>query len=120
MSDPRSRLDLRRSLGGIGNAFADRNFRLYSVGSLVSWTTYFVQAIAFSWITWELTHSTLWLAIVALLDILANVAFLPLGGALADRHDRFKMVLIAYALDFLKAVALALLAFTGNLTLFIV
>ena len=55
-------------LGGIAEAFEDRNFRLYSVGSIVSWLSFFVQAVAVSWTTWELTHSTRWLAIVALMD----------------------------------------------------
>ncbi|MFX8410456.1 hypothetical protein ABTL60_19495, partial [Acinetobacter baumannii] len=52
-------------LGGIGEAFADRNFRIYSVGSITSWITYYIQDIAFSWVTWEVTHSTVWLAVVA-------------------------------------------------------
>ena len=104
-------------LGGIGEAFSDRNFRLYSIGSVISWITYFIQQIAFSWAVWQITHSTAWLAIVALLEITANVLVLPFGGVLADRVDRFKMAVTAYACDFLKALALAILAFTDHLTL---
>ena len=89
-------------LGGIGEAFADRNFRIYSVGSIVSWITYFVQDIAFSWTAWEITRSTAWLAAVAGLTTSATVVFLPLGGVLADRYDRFNMVRIAYAFDLVK------------------
>src|SRR4051794_29352538 len=96
-------------LGGIGEAFADRNFRLYSIGSITSWITYFVQQITFAWTAWELTHSTTWLAIVSLLDVGANVILLPIGGVLADRYDRFDMVRIAYAFDCLKALALTIL-----------
>jgi MFS family permease len=107
----------RRGFGGIGEAFADRNFRLYSVGSIVSWITYFIQQIAFSWVTWQITHSSTWLAVVALLTTMTNVVLLPLGGALSDRIDRFRMVLAAYAVDLLKTAALTVLAFTGHLTL---
>ena len=46
-------------LGGIGDALADRNFRIYTIGSVISWITFFVQVVAVSWTTWELTHSTL-------------------------------------------------------------
>ena len=60
-------------LGGIGLAYGDRNFRVYSVGSIASWISFFVQLVAVSWLTWELTKSTTWLAIVALLDIVPNV-----------------------------------------------
>ena len=70
-----------------------------------------------SWTTWELTHSTTWLAIIAVLDIAPNLIFLPLGGVLADRFDRFAMVLIAYGAAWLHVVALTLLAYTGTLTL---
>ncbi len=104
-------------LGGIGDAFADRNFRIYSIGSILSWLSFFVQMVAMSWTTWELTHSTRWLAIIALLDIAPNLIFLPLGGVLADRFDRFRMVLLAYGAAWLHVVALTLLAYTGTLTI---
>jgi len=57
------------ALGGIGDAFEDRNFRFYSIGAIVSWLSFFIQMVAVSWSTWELTHSTAWLATVAVLDI---------------------------------------------------
>ncbi|MCB1447232.1 MAG: MFS transporter [Rhizobiaceae bacterium] len=105
------------SLGGIGEAFAERNFRIYSIGSVISWITYFIQAIAFSWATWEITRSTTWLAIVALLDMGAGVIFTPLGGVLADRYDRLRILMAAYGCDCLKTLVLAMLAFSGQLGL---
>ncbi|MGA7196001.1 MFS transporter, partial [Roseiarcus sp.] len=104
-------------LGGIGDALADRNFRIYSVASILSWLSFFIQMVAMSWTTWELTHSTAWLAIIAALDIAANVIFAPLGGALADRFDRFRMVLIAYAAAWVHVLALTILAYAGALTI---
>ncbi len=104
-------------LGGIGEAFADRNFRIYSIGSILSWLTFFIQMVAISWTAWELTHSTKWLAIIAILDIAPNLIFLPIGGALADRVDRFRMMLIAYGAAWFHVLALTLLAFAGALTI---
>jgi MFS family permease len=106
-----------RWLGGIGEAFADRNFRIYSIGSILSWLSFFVQMVAISWTTWELTHSTTWLAIIAALDIAPNLVFLPLGGVLADRFDRFRMVLIAYGAAWFHVVALTVFSYTGTLTI---
>ena len=108
---------LLRLLGGIGEAFGDGNFRRYSVGSIVSWLSFFVQAVAVSWSAWEMTHSTRWLAAVALMDAVPNVALMPFGGVLADRYDRFRMLLIAYGLATLQAACLAGLAFSGHLTI---
>jgi MFS family permease len=76
---------MKLRLGGVGDAFADRNFRIYSIGSVLSWLSFYVQMVAISWTAWELTHSTIWLAIVAVLGIAPSLIFLPLGGVLADR-----------------------------------
>ena len=105
------------SFGGIGEAFADRNFRIYSVGSIASWISFFVQLVAVSWLAWELTESTVWLAAVALMDIVPNVLLTPIAGAVSDRIDRFLMWRITNILLFLQALAVALLAWMGLLTI---
>jgi predicted MFS family arabinose efflux permease len=104
-------------LGGIAEAFDDKNFRLYSIGLIVSWLSFFVQVVAVSWTAWDLTHSTRWLAIVALMDAAPNIALMPLGGVVADRYDRFRLLQISYAVAMLQAAALAGLAFAGALTI---
>ena len=92
-------------LGGIGEALGDRNFRIFSIGSIASWFTFFVQVVAVSWTAWELTHSTTWLAIIAILDIAPNVLLVPLGSVLADRYDRFRIEIAAYIVALLQALA---------------
>ena len=84
--------------GGIGNAFGERNFRIYSVGSITSWISFFIQLLAINWLTWELTKSTKWLAIINFLDIAPNFIFVPIGSALADRIDRIRIVVITHIL----------------------
>ncbi|WP_119301444.1 MFS transporter [Dongia deserti] len=108
---------MRWRLGGIGDALADRNFRIYTVGSITSWISFFVQVVAVSWTAWELTHSTTWLAIIALLDIAPNVLLVPLASTLADRMDRFRIVIVSYALALVQALALTVLAYAGWLTI---
>lgn len=103
-------------LGGIADAFADANFRRYSVGSIVSWLSFFVQAMAVAWVTWSLTHSTRWLAIVGLLDAVPMSLLAPLGGVVADRYDRFRVLLVCYAFATVQSATLALLAFSGRMT----
>ena len=104
-------------LGGIGEAIADRNFRIYSVGSIGSWISFFVQLVAVSWLTWELTRSTTWLAAIALLDIVPNVVLMPLAGAIADRHDRYTIMIITSVLLLIQAAVMAALAWSGMLTI---
>ncbi len=108
----------RNWFGGIADAFADRNFRVYSVGSIGSWISFFIQLVAVSWLTWELTKSTTWLAVIALLDIVPNVVLMPLTGALADRLDRHVIMIVTSFLLLLQASMLAMFAWWGALTIF--
>lgn len=107
-------------LGGIGNAFKERNFRVYTVGSITSWISFFIQLLAISWLTWELTKSTIWLALINFLDIAPNFIFVPIGSALADRLDKIRIVVITHILALCQALALALLALTGHITIYYV
>jgi MFS family permease len=104
-------------LGGIGQAFADRNFRIHSMGAIASWISFFVQLVAVSWLTWSLTGSTTWLAIIALLDIIPNILLLPLGGALADRFDRYQIMMIFNPLLLLQSLAMVVLSWLNLLTI---
>ena len=104
-------------LGGIAEAFGDRNFRFYSMGSIVSWLSFFVQAVAVSWTAWDPTHLTAWLAIVALADAIPNIVLMPIGGVLADRGDRLRMLLVSYACATIQAAILAALSISGALTI---
>lgn len=108
---------MKRTLGGISDAFADRNFRLYSVGSIISWLSFFMQSIAVAWTAWDLTHSTEWLATVALADAIPNIALMPIGGVIADRGNRFRILIAAYAVATLQAALLVGFAFSGHLTI---
>ena len=96
-----------RVFGGIGEAFSDRNFRVYTAGSIASWTSFFVQMVAVAWLTWELTQSTLWLAVMALLDIVPGVLLMPFTGVFADRYDRHRIMIWICILSLLQAAALA-------------
>ncbi len=105
------------ALGGIGEAFGDANFRRYSVGAIVSWLSFFVQTVAVSWVTWSLTHSTAWLATIALLDAVPMSLLAPIGGVIADRYDRFRILQVTYAFATLQAAILAGISFSGHLTI---
>ena len=104
-------------LGGISEALADRNFRIYSMGSIGSWISFFIQLVAVAWLTWLITKSTSWLAGMALLDIVPNVVLMPFAGAFADRHDRHTILIATSGLLLFQAVALAMLAWLDMLTI---
>lgn len=105
-------------LGGIGKVLSERNFRIYTVGSITSWTSFFIQLLAINWLTWEMTKSAKWLAVISFLDIAPNFIFVPIGSALADKIDRIRIVVITHILALLQALALAALALTDLITIY--
>ncbi|NJL30138.1 MAG: MFS transporter [Phycisphaerales bacterium] len=104
---------LRRSFP----AFKIRDFRLIWSGALVSNIGLWMQNVARDWLVYQLSGETgkFWLGLNGFVEGLAVVAMLPLGGALADRIDRRKLLIISNSYQAVLAVILAILAATGRL-----
>ena len=99
--------------------FADRNFRLYSTGSVISWLSFSVQVLAVSWLAWDLTHSPAWLGVITFLDAAPYFIFGPWGSVFADRHDRHKVLYGTYCFALAQALLLALASATGLLGIYV-
>lgn len=87
----------------------DRNFLIYSVGNAISWLGTWAQRIGVGWLSWELTHSTLWVGLISLAQILPLIAFGPLFGALLDRHNHRYYAMVVNSVLALLAVGLYVL-----------
>lgn len=66
-----------------------------------------VDAIAFTWLVYQITHSAAWSAIVFALNTLPNVVVQPFAGTIVERMDK-KHVIVAT--HFLRAVIITLFA----------
>ncbi|WP_458459158.1 MFS transporter [Pseudobutyrivibrio sp.] len=66
-----------------------------------------VDAIAFTWLVYQITHSAAWSAIVFALNTLPNVVVQPFAGAIVEKMNK-KHVIVATHL--LRAVIIALFA----------
>lgn len=95
---------------------SNRNFAMFTAGSLVSVIGTWMQRVAVGWLTWELTGSAAWLGAVAAAEFMPTIIVAPLVGALADRFDRRKIALIGQVLATVQAAALAVLTITGVIT----
>ena len=87
----------------------NRNYAIYTVGNGVSLTGTWIYGIAFAWLVWQLTESTLWLGIVAAAGIVPTILAGLIGGVLADRLDRLKLVIWTQILAFLATGLLFIL-----------
>jgi len=90
-----------------------RNFRLLLIGALLSNAGDFMQNVAQSWLVWELTRSALLLGIVGFFDSIPRLFLGAIGGAIADRVDRRKLLIVTQTLGMLQATIYWLVVFFG-------
>lgn len=101
------------SLSAIRSVLARRNTRLYYGGSLVSWTGLWVQKVGVDWLVWQLTHSMLWVGMMAFCNLAPSVLISPFAGAWADRMDRVRLTMATQFFSAIHAATLATLTLTG-------
>ena len=104
-------------LGGVRRALRHRNHFLFAAGMAPSLITLWMQRLAVGWLTWELTHSPAWLGIIAFADLFPAVVLSPLAGALIDRVDPMRPMILSQAVFLAQALILAVLSFAGLLTI---
>ena len=107
---------MRFSVKSDGNwrAFRHRNFRILYPANAASNIGGWVQRIAQDWLVLELTHSGTYLGIVTALQF-APVWFVSLpGGALADRFNKRKVLMVTNAAAGLTSLILGLLVVTSS------
>lgn len=91
-----------------------RDYRLLWLGTVVMATGQWLQQVVLSWIVFELTGSAF------MLGLINGVRFLPflftslVGGVLADRMDRRRLMLWTQWYVFLMTLAMGLLFLTGR------
>ncbi len=91
-----------------------RNFALVWSAALVSNVGSWMQTVALGYVVTARTHQPLWTGLVAAAAFLPMGLLAPLGGALADRLDRRRWLIVTTVAEACFAAALAVLAAAGN------
>lgn len=94
-------------------ALSIRNFRLYSMGGVVSNTGTWMQRVAQDWLVLELTHSGTALGITTGLQFLPFLLVTPYAGVVADRMSKRRLLALTQLSLAASAGLLGLLAVTG-------
>jgi MFS family permease len=92
-------------------------FRRYSAGVLLSLIGNWVEAAAYGYVVLLLGGSAATLGLIGFLNTIPNLVFALPAGALADRYDRRKLLLIFQSLNMALAAVLAVTWATGTLTI---
>jgi MFS family permease len=96
-------------------ALTHRNFQLFFGGQLLSLTGTWMQNVAQAWLVYSMTGSSLMLGTVGFASNIPVFLLAPIGGAVADRHNRHHIVVATQASAMLLAFALAILTLTGRI-----
>jgi MFS family permease len=102
-----------RFLGRTFESFRYRDFRLMWFGAFTSTTGTWMQLVAESWLVLSLTGSAFYLGFTAFLGELPMLLFSLLGGVIADRTDRRKMLLASQYVQMACAFILTILVYFG-------
>ncbi len=80
-----------------------RNFRLLLEGALISSSGDFMQNVAQSWLVWHVSRSPVAIGVVAFFDTVPRLLVGALGGAIADRFDRRRVLMITQTAAMIQA-----------------
>ena len=95
-------------------ALRHRNFQLFFSGQLISLVGTWMDNIAEAWLVYRLTGSSLLLGTVAFAGQIPVFLLAPIGGMVADRWNRQRVVIATQASSMVLAGILAVLTLTGR------
>ena len=88
----------------------DRDFRMLWLGQLVNGLGRQVTVVALPFELWQLTHSSLSIGLLALVQLVPILVFSLGGGAVADAVDRRRLLIVTQALLAASSLCLVVLA----------
>jgi len=96
------------------------NYRLYFIGQGISLTGTWLQTIAQTWLMLELTNSATMIGLLTATQFLPVLLLGPIGGVIADRFPKRRIIYITQSSALLLALILALLVSTHNVHVWMV
>jgi MFS family permease len=96
-------------------SLAHRDYRLFLAGQLVSLVGTWIDTVAESWLIYRLTGSATLLGVAGFASQIPVFLLSPLGGAMADRFDRRRILIVTQSLSMVLALALAILTLSGHI-----
>ncbi len=101
-------------------ALRHANFRLFSLGQLISLSGTWMQQVAVAWLVLQLTDSAFAVGLVTTIGGLPMAIFTLPGGVLADRVEKRRFLLLLQTVILVVAGALAALTLLGLVNLWLI
>jgi MFS family permease len=93
------------------------NYRLFYFGQMISLTGTWMQTIGQAWLVLDLTHSPLALGTVTMLQFLPVSLLVLVGGVLADKVPKHRLLVLTQTAAMIQAFVLAFLVWSGLVVL---
>jgi len=100
--------------GHVSKTLGSRNFRLFFFGQSISLIGTWLQMVAMSWLVYRLTHSAFTLGMVGFFTRLPTFLLAPYAGVVADRLNRYRLLMWTQVLSLVQAALLAALVLSGK------
>lgn len=98
-------------------AFKYKNYRLYFLGQLISFTGSWLHGVAHGWLIYQLTQSPFWLGAVSAISTLPVLGLSLFGGFLVDRYSRKKLLIFTQSSQLVLALILGILTLTHTINI---
>jgi MFS family permease len=95
-------------------ALRHHNYQLFFSGQLISLIGTWMQSVAESWLVYRLTGSSALLGVSAFASQIPVFLFAPIGGAVADRANRHRIIVTTQSLSIVMPLVLAVLTLTNH------
>jgi MFS family permease len=95
-------------------AFRHRNYQLFFGGQLISLTGTWMQSVAESWLVYRLTGSSALLGVTSFAALVPVFLFATVGGTVADRFNRHRIIIVTQTLSMILPLVLAALTLSGR------
>jgi len=95
-------------------ALRHRNFQLFFAGQLISLIGTWMQTVAQSWLVYRMTNSAFLLGAVGFASQIPVFIMAPVGGIVADRNNRQRVVISTQTASMMLAGILAVLTLSGR------
>ena len=102
---------MRPALRGTFSSLRHRNFRLFFIGQSISNSGNWLTNVALTLLVLKLTGTGVGVGLVAACQFGPMLLLSAWGGAVADRFDKRRMLLLTQCLEMAQSVGLAVLAF---------
>jgi MFS family permease len=96
-------------------ALRHRNYQLFFFGQIISLTGTWMQSVAQSWLIYRMTGSAVLLGLVGFASQIPVFLLAPVGGAVADRYRRHRILVTTQTVAMLLAFVLAGLTLSGRI-----